>query len=655
MSGIEKTAQGWRLSVDGMILDIDGTSGSLNRLVITADQEFLWTDKPGAVSVRDDFLEHTFGPKDLQQARIEPTDNGLIIRKSFKGAPWLLTEKYTLDGDAIAWAAEVTLDKGDFRSCAVSMSIPWPTGQMFGHYGMEFWAAKDNMPSAPHRFAGISLEYGEITSGITMPALCCYRADEKAGLMLTMPFDFRTPRFSFNSAYREPDLETRFDWLALGPGKPARTSLLMHGTGGSWRPALGWLYGRFKEYFEPRSTLIDSLWGGHTSGWSDVPAEEAHAMKELGMTWQEMHMHFPAYGNYHPEGVDAWPIGHWLVDPRPDGDERAKALITVDIMRRTIKNLHSEGIAALPYIQVSGDGDDERVAPLFESSMARDRNGKTINTYFGCHQMNSDPSLPFGQDMIRQIRGMVARFPEMDGVFVDQLCYNYLDTAHDDGVTAVNNRPAYMTGFNYLPHLELLSSLLHPSKVIIGNGPQSIGVMKHVDAYMAEGEGWLCDHLQYYSLAKPMFFLSYAGGEQAVETMFQQCLIHGAGFTSTASALPHKNIYDLYMPLLQRLYRRRWLFDPNPITLPHGFSGSLFQSPSGSLVSGMVSKFHAHTGAASAPQTVNIESQSAIGTTKVTLRELGKEPTSIPFSIDGGKVQFDIPGNAVALVAELEK
>ena len=179
--------------------------------------------------------------------------------------------------------------------------------------------------------------------------------------------------------------------------------------------------------------------------------------------------------------------------------------------------------------------------------------------------------------------------------------------------------------------------------------------MKHVDAYMAEGEGWLCDHLQYYSLAKPMFFLSYAGGEQAVETMFQQCLIHGAGFTSTASALPHKNIYDLYMPLLQRLYRRRWLFDPNPITLPHGFSGSLFQSPSGSLVSGMVSKFHAHTGAASAPQTVNIESQSAIGTTKVTLRELGKEPTSIPFSIDGGKVQFDIPGNAVALVAELEK
>ena len=655
MRSIEKISNGWRLTVAGMSLDVDAASGDLNRLLISAEREFLWTDQPGGVAVRDDLLEHTFRARDLQRVEFTCLDNELVLRKSFHGAPWLLTEHYRLEDDAIAWAAEVSLDAGDFRSCAVSMILPWPRHQLFGNYGMEFWAARENMPSAPHRFAGISLEYGEITSGITMPALCCYRAEDKAGLLLTMPFDFRTPRLSFVSTFREPDLEVRFDWLALAPGRPARTRLLLHGTGGHWRPALGWLYRRFNEYFEPRSTLVDRLWGGHTSGWSDVSAEEARITKELGMTWHEMHMHFPAYGNYHPEGMESWPVGHWAVDHRPQADARAKALVTVEIMRRTMAILRSQGIAALPYLQVSGDGDDIRLDPAFEGSRARDLDGNRISTYFGCHLMNSDPSLPFGKDMIRQIHGMVSRYPEMDGVFLDQPCYNFLDTAHDDGITAVHNRPAYMTGFNYYPHLELLSSLLHPQKVIIGNGPYSVGIMKYLDAFMAEGQGWLCDHLQYYGLAKPMFFLCPTDTSLAVEMMFQRCLIHGAGFTSTAEALPYKAIYDLYRPLLERLFRRRWVFDPEPLSLPAGLKGNLFSTRSGSLVAGIVSSVHRHGDGPRPPQAVRVRAEALAGMGRVTLHALGQEPADLPFSREDGAVQFDVPGDLVAGVVELRR
>ena len=131
------------------------------------DQAFMWTEQPGQVTVRDDRLGRTFAPRDVAKVRCECAKGVLTIRKNFHGVPWLLTERYSVDGDAIHWQAEVTLDAGDYRSCCVSYRIPWPQPL----YPMQFWAAKDGMPSAPHRFTGLKLEYGEITSGMLMPAL----------------------------------------------------------------------------------------------------------------------------------------------------------------------------------------------------------------------------------------------------------------------------------------------------------------------------------------------------------------------------------------------------------------------------------------------------------------------------------------------------
>ena len=573
---LQRHEHGWRIRVGGLDLNIDRNTGCLSRLLVVRDREHVWTEHAGDVTVRDDRLERTFGARHLDRVEFEEKGRTLTIRKTFHGAPWRLEETYCAQDDALAWEAAVTLDAGEYRSCAVACHIPWPQPL----YPVSFWAAKDGMPSAPHRHAGVALEYGEITSGILIPALSCYRADWDAGILVTMPFDFRTPRFRFTSGYREPDLRAEFDWLALAPGRTARASLLLRATPGDWRPALGWLYERFKEYFEPRSTLIHRLWGGHISGNSDVSCEDAAAMASLGMTWHEIHCHFPAYGNYHPEGMESWRSGHARDD---------ETLISVDMIRRTIANLHQAGIAALPYIQVTGDGDEKLLDPALEGSRLRDWHGEPWRAWPGTYLMNSDPALPFGEDMTRQIEGMVRRYPEMDGVFLDQPCYNFLDTAHDDGITAVNNRPAYMTGFNYFPHLERLSALLHPNKVIIGNGPFGVGIMKFIDGFMAEGSSWLCDHLQYYGIGrKPLFFLEYKADDEHVERMFQQALLYGAGFTSYPRAMPAKELYDVYRPLLQRLYRRRWVFDANPLELPTTFKGNVYRGENGSLLVSLV-------------------------------------------------------------------
>lgn len=629
----------WRLRAGGLELTVDRKTGCLSRLVVLRDKEIVWTEHAGDVTVRDDRLEKTFGARHLDQVRFEEKQNALTIRKTFRGAPWLLEESYRLEADALAWEARVTLDTGEDRSCEIRFALPWPQPL----YPMNWWAATERMPSAPHRFAGVSLEYGEITAGTLIPALVCYRSDPKLGLTLAMPFDFRTPRFRFLSGYRDPDLAASFDWLALAPGKPARAKLLLRGGEPDWRPALGWLYERYQEYFEPRSTLIHKLWGGHISGSFDVSPEDARQLIALGLKWYEVHAHFPAYGNYHPEGMESWRSGH----------ERKNAkLITVDLVRRTIRRLHEAGAAALLYMQLSGDGDEKLLDPRFAGDRIRNWHGDLWSAWPGTLLMNSDPSLAFGRDITRQIDGIVQRYPEMDGVFVDQPGYSFLDTAHDDGLTAVNNRPCYLTSWNFAPHLEHLSRLLHPSKAIIGNGPFAIWQMKYLDGVMAEGSEWLNDKLQYYTIGqKPLFFLEYSANERRIERMFQQCLFYGAGFTSYPAAMPSKDLYDRYLPLLQRLFRRRWVFDPDPLHLPPCFKGNLYRSERGTLIASVLSDLPRASGRPKGPCPFAVRAQGVEEVAEVTLQLPGGEPQPVGFSRANGEIHGDLPGDlAIGLI-----
>ncbi len=556
---------GWIISAGNLELVINREHGCVcGATVINGDRK-QWMSYEGDVTVRDELIGRTFGKAQLENISFDEKEYSLTIHKTFKGAPWKLTECYSLDSDSIAWKASVTLENGDYRTCAISWNLPWPQPV----FPIKLWTANDKMPEDLCRFAGTAIEYGEATSGTTMPVLSCYRQDIDAGILIVKPFDFDTPRFRFLAAFRELDLRTEFDWLALSPKHTPKARLLFAGTAGHWRPALGWIFKHYVDYFEPVSKNIRDLWGGHICGTLDLDPDTAKKMKELGIKWYEIHCHFPAYGNYHPEGVTEWMCGHNKKDKKP---------ITVERIRSVIKMLQDEGIAAMPYIQVAGDGDQELLAPEMYSACVTNRRGERWCSWPGAWLMDPLPNLPFGKDIDRQIDGLCGRYPEMDGVFLDQPCYNFIDTAHDDGITAIDNKPATMTGLHYKTHIERLARHIHPDKTIIGNGPFGISVTKHMDGFMAEGSSWLCDHLQYYAIGtKPLFFLMYNCDDASIELMFQSALLHGAGFASYPKAYPSKDLFDKYMPLLEKLYRRRWIFDKDPIQLPVGFKGNIFR------------------------------------------------------------------------------
>ena len=135
--------------------------------------------------------------------------------------------------------------------------------------------------------------------------------------------------------------------------------------------------------------------------------------------------------------------------------------------------------------------------------------------------------------------------------------------------------------------------------------------------------------------------------------MFQRCLIYAAGYTSYAKAAPSKDLYRKYVPLLERLFRRRWVFDPKPIEMPTGFQGNVFRSPSGSLLASVVSTEPRLTGRALADNSVCVRVAGVEAVKRVSITLPGAEPVNVAFGREDGALQFGVPGDTCAAVAEL--
>jgi hypothetical protein len=137
--------------------------------------------------------------------------------------------------------------------------------------------------------------------------------------------------------------------------------------------------------------------------------------------------------------------------------------------------------------------------------------------------------------------------------------------------------------------------------------------------------------------------------------MFQRCLLHGAGYASYAKAAPSRDLYRKYAPVLEKLFRRRWVFDPKPIELPIGYEGNVFRGRSGSLLASIVSHEPRLPGRKTPDNSVCIRCSGVEGTTRMLLHSPGEPVRSIPFKVENGALQFDVPGNTVAAIAQAVK
>ena len=293
-----------------------------------------------------------------------------------------------------------------------------------------------------------------------------------------------------------------------------------------------------------------------------------------------MHEHLPGYGQYHPEGEEQWINKDYAFQNDPP--------VSPAVVRACIRNLHAVKVAAMPYIQVTGDGDNERVAPVFPEAVMRDLRGRPFSSWVHTTMMNGDPSLPFGRDITRQIRGLLSRYPECDGV-------------------------------------------------------------------MAEGNKWACEKFQYYCLEKPLYFYHWTKSDRDTEFMLQTALLYGAGqCTNRPARRTWETLYARYLPLLARLRRRRWIYDPDPFALPAGFDGAIYRGAKGTVLLSVVANLSRVPGRRLPPVTARVRTRRAARATRATLQLPGGDIRPVPFGREKDAIQFDLPGGTAAALVEIE-
>ena len=153
-----------------------------------------------------------------------------------------------------------------------------------------------------------------------------------------------------------------------------------------------------------------------------------------------------------------------------------------------------------------------------------------------------------------------------------------------------------------------------------------------------------------------MFFLMYSVDDTNIELMFQSALLHGAGFASYPKAYPSKDLFDKYIPLLEKLYRRRWIFDKDPIKLPNDFKGNIFRgSNERTLFVALVRSMARLPRENAAEGKVTVKTKDIATAKGCTIYRPGLPAEPLPYEMtDDGALTFTPPADTVAALVEID-
>ncbi len=572
----------------------------------------------GGIRVKDMLSEKTYDDFDTAStAKLIEWKHGqggarLILEKRFDGADFVIRLEYAIDKTCLQWDAYVRKSAGPDRQIRVTWLLPLPY--------MNVWAPMKDAPvrlrweepfQVRHGLSyGRAVQHQHNTALIPLVTL----HDASHSLAYSMPPDVPNVcvRFMNNASEdslfllnsmtdypidQRPHFKIVNDFLSLRGEKETRFSLLISGHKGKWREALGWYAKRYSAWFQPDPKVRqhDGVYAISTP--YDRQDDESLAEPRMagrakrGVRWMELHGHFPWYGLY-VNPTDNW-AGH-----HESGD------LSFEKVRRYIDLAHKHGIAVHIYYNII-DGQIHYVTDKFPESIVRDESGNIVPAFRDCYLMNAGLETPFGQHSLEQFHKLLETYPDIDGVFFDVYGRHYnIDFGRDDGLTMIHNKPAYCLKFAFQRLMDKIDPLMRQKGMIFSaNKPEGIELMRGIDYIMAD-EGADIDRLeamQYYALYKPIIILD-GGIWTRAEEDFKKCLRLGMLYNDidpeqeghrhevtdkmrqqTCEAL------EAYQHLFPFLVGRVWVLTADPIDLPEGVGGNVFERPGKDYVVTMIS------------------------------------------------------------------
>jgi hypothetical protein len=584
----------------------------------------------GGLRIYDEFEEKWFN--DLNDA-FTVTDcrqrgNKITFTKKFRGAAFTLFVTLILEKDAFHW--EIRAEKTSAKQADRSMRVyfMWPIIA-----GWDVWAPAYN---GEFTFDGMtSFEYMHIQVPYVsckeslLPMISHFNKNLDVGFSIMEPIDAKVPASKFQFSNGEkcynwgamkkdiravPVLETVNYYIGLVGKRPMHTKIMMMFHEGDWRPGLGQVFKRWHEYFVPTSDTIYKNEGTFTCEGIQT-ADAIQRCKDFGIKTLEVHGHFQDYSDYYQEGKDTWhtnwaketyfrkcgrkittqqieeffathtdaEIAAELKGSAPadaNNDNRIVRHSRADIQARLDK-LAQAGVGCYWYFNYT-DGYRPRVEKQWPDAIARNEDGSyQASGWHNCHNMNSDLRWSFGKHMVKDAKRIFEAYPALSGFFLDCFRHYEIDFAHDDGITVVNNKPAYSMNFSYDDVEKKIKSYMIPRKLgSFANKPQSIRSMRWTDGVLLEGDGNFSEEKYFWAcISKPLFFM-WTSDKNNMDENLRRAVFLGCfpkyDFDKKASYEKNKAHFNQYLPLCAQFKRRTFCFEPDPLRVPGGSRGRLY-------------------------------------------------------------------------------
>ena len=440
-------------------------------------------------------------------------------------------------------------------------------------------------------------------------------------------------------------------------GSPVVSRLLLLENCSDWRPPLGWFHDHFPEYFQPVNRRVLELTGNFCITnplSSDKTLDDAAAN---GVRITELHNHYPAYGNFVPQ-EKSWKsvvLHDYPELPFPQDE------ITPAKINGFIRRLHARGIKVLFYFQCTGDCFRPFAEKNFPEDIALETDGTKIPAWKECWMMNAMPGSRYAKHIDAMLEELFVRHPDIDGIFMDQVCYPVEDTGHDDGRTGYANRRIANVRESYYPVIEKAARMLHArGKILWINGAFDLKVQRFADGIMAEGLSGYSEVLRYFCLDKPLLIHQYPDEPKLAAGMFSYALRSGAQMISIGGSsrkvdalLPEDSagIYREGNRLLEPLRGRSWCFLSRPLELPEGAAGNIFHGREpGTFVITVVTPGNLPPDARKETLSLRIDLP---GTYSAVCRTYGQPDA--PGDLRGGKLVFEHNGLSVIILRKQGK
>ncbi|MFQ6048368.1 MAG: hypothetical protein ACE5K7_03280, partial [Phycisphaerae bacterium] len=495
----------------------------------------------------------------------------------------------------------VLLPGAAMRSVRIGLVLP-VTG------GLISWAPSYPKPADvsfdPVQYCYLADEPGKARTGI--PMLSLYHPSG-GGLSMVMPFELpkvqlnmgveprdprpwyvpeRIPRISAGAEVdtvtppqrrdlgQTPVIRFTEKHVGLRPNRPLRFGLWLYGHEPDWRPGLGRVVQRYADYFEPHPDSLACAGGRFTALPDNIDEPKVQFLRAFGVSHVWFHGHFEFHGEFLTDRALSDPDYRWVCEPYPDRFGE----LSVERIRRQVGMLKAAGIGTFLY------GFNMHCDPTIiekrglQADVARNQDGQIARAYHDQPVMFFQPESPFGRQLLDQIDRIVRTYPDIRGIGLDNWNYTGIDFGHDDGITMVGNCPAANINFSQQRMIEAISAKLHGSgRLVMTNKGRTIESLRGVDFMGTEARGAeTFATFAYMNLFRTVTPTEYAARDnpQYAEYVLKYLLIWG-GQMGTHERQADLDQARAYQPLLERLRNRRWIFTPQPLSLPPQTEGQI--------------------------------------------------------------------------------